>query len=162
MATLRNKRKLAAVSREKHENTSNTQLENSLDPGMTQENISQVSEEIERRVTKNFSKEFSRTQSRILGALSNLDEFLLNPQVRTCSVAVPGTSRNNDSENQEPTGDRSLGDPCPEVVFSTYHCSNLNDSEQEETHHMIISVDICRASNIRIAVFLPEMACHIN
>ena len=102
---------------------------------MAQEYISQVSEEIERRVTKKLSKEFSWTESRILGALSKLDEFLLNPQVRTCSVAVPGTSRNNNSENREPTGDRSLGDPCPETVFSTCHSGNLNDSEQEETHH---------------------------
>ena len=102
---------------------------------MAHEYISQVSEEIEGRVTKKLSQEFSRTESRILGALSKLDEFLLNPQVRTCSVAVPRTSRNSGSENREPTGRRSLGDPCPEAVFSTYHSSNLNDSEQEETHH---------------------------
>ena len=102
---------------------------------MAQEYISQVSEEVEGRVTKKLSKEFSRTESRILGALSKLDEFLLNPQVRTCSVAVPGTSRNNNSENREPTGYRSLGNPCPEAVFSTYHSSNLNNSEQQETHH---------------------------
>ena len=71
----------------------------------------------------------------MLGALSKLDEFLLNPQVRTCSAAVPTRSRNNNSENREPTGDRSLGDSCPEAVFSTYHSGNLNDSELEETHH---------------------------
>ena len=97
--------------------------------------ITQVSEEIEGRVTEKVSQEFSRTESRILGALSELDEFLLNPQVQTCSVAVPGTSRNINSENREPTGDRSLNDRCPEVVFSACHTSNLNDSEQEETHH---------------------------
>ena len=93
---------------------------------MAQEYISQVFEEIEGRVTKKLSIEFSRTESRILGALSKLDEFLLNPQVRTCSVAVPGTSRNNDSEIRKPTGDRSLGDPSPKAVFSTYHSGNLN------------------------------------
>ena len=86
---------------------------------MAQEYISQVSEHNEGRVTKKFSKEFSRTDSRILGALSKLDEFLLNPQVRTYSVAVPRTSRNSGSENRDPTGDRSLGDPCPEAVFFT-------------------------------------------
>ena len=102
---------------------------------MAQEYISQVSEEIEARVPKKLSKELSRTESRILGALSKLDEFLLNPQVRTCSVAVPGTSRNNNSENREPTRDGSLRDPCPEAVFSTYHSGNLNDSEQEESHY---------------------------
>ena len=100
---------------------------------MAQEYISQVSEEIEGRVTEKLSKEFSRTESRVLAALSKLDEFLLNPQVRTCSVAVPGTSRNNNSENREPTRDRSLGDPRPEAVFSACHTSHLNDSEQEET-----------------------------
>ena len=102
---------------------------------MAEECISQVSKEIEITVTKKRSKDFSPTVSRILGALSELDEFLLNPQVRTGSVAVPGTSRNSGSENREPTGDRSLGDPCPEAVFSTYHSSDINDSEQEETHH---------------------------
>ena len=89
MATLRNKRNLAAVSRETPENTRNNQSRNAIDPEMAQEYISQVSEEIEGRVTEKLSKEFSGTESRILGALSKLDDFLLNPQVRTCSVAVP-------------------------------------------------------------------------
>ena len=93
MATLRNKRKLAAVSRETPEGTRNGTAPNVLDPELTQDYISQVSEEIEGRVTKKLSKEFSRTESRILGALSKLDEFLLNPQVRTCSV-VRGCPRN--------------------------------------------------------------------
>ena len=135
MATLRNKRKLAAVLREAPENTTNSQSQNTLDPEMAQEYISQVSEEIEGRVTRKLSKEFSRTESFILGALSKLDEFLLNPQVRTCSVALRLTSRNSNSENREPTGDRSLGDPCFEAVFSTYHSRNLNESEQEEYPH---------------------------
>ena len=37
--------------------------------------ITQVSEEIEGKVTKKLSKEFSWMESRILGALSQLDEF---------------------------------------------------------------------------------------
>ena len=131
MATLRNNRKLAAVSRETPEIIRNSESQNTLDPGMAQEYISQVSEEIEGRVNKKLSRELSRTESRILGALSKLDDFLLDPQVRTCSVA----SRNNGSENREPTGDRSLGNPCPEAVFFACHPSNLNDSEQEGTHH---------------------------
>ena len=129
MATLRNKTKLAAVSRETPENTRNNQSQNTLNPWMAEEYITQISEEIEAMVTKKFSQEFSRTESRILGALSKLDEFLLNPQVRTCSVAVPGTSRNNNSENWEPIGDCSLNDPCPKVVFSACRTSNLNDSD---------------------------------
>ena len=135
MATLRNKRKIAAVSRETPENTRNSQSRNTLDPEMAHEYISQVSEEIEGRVTKKLSKEFSRTESRILGALSKLDEFLLNPQVRTCSVAVPGTSRNSDSGDREPNGDRFTNDPCPEVVISFHQSGNLNNSEVEENPH---------------------------
>ena len=127
---------------------------------MTREYISQVSEEIEGRVIKKLSKDFSRTESRILGALSKLDEFLLNPQVRTCSLAVPGTSRNNDLENWEPTGDRSLGDPCPEAIFSTYHSSNLNDSEQEVTHHNIKT--ILAAQAIRVLRFLSRRVLSKN
>ena len=51
--------------------------------------ITQVSEEIEGRVTKKLFQEFSKTESRILGALSRLDEFLQNPQARAHSGPVP-------------------------------------------------------------------------
>ena len=95
---------------------------------MPEEYISQVSEEIERRVTKKLSKKFTRTKSCVLGALSNLDEFLLNPQVRTSSVAVPGTTRNGDSGNREPNGDRKPNDPCPEAKMSSHHSGILNSS----------------------------------
>ena len=119
MATLRNKRKLAAVSRETPESTRSGRAPNILDPELTQDYISQVCEEIEGRVTKKLSKEFSKTESRILGALSKLDEFLLNPQVRTCSVVAPGTSRSNNLENQGTNEDRPSDDPGPEVEFSS-------------------------------------------
>ena len=134
---MRNRRKLAAVSRETPENTRNTQSQNTIDPEMAQEYISQVSGVIEGRVTKKLSKEISRTESRILGALSKLDDFLLNPQVWTCSVAVPGTSRNSNSETREPTGDRSLDDPCLDVRYSFHHCVNLNSPKVENYPHMV-------------------------
>ena len=51
MATLGNKRKLAAVSRETPEGTRSSRAQNVLDPELTQDYISQVSEEIEGRVT---------------------------------------------------------------------------------------------------------------
>ena len=135
MATFRNKRKLAAVSRETPESTRSGRAQNTLDPELTQDYISQVSKEVEGRVTKKLSKEFSRTEFPILGALSKLDEFLLNPQVRTCSVAVPGTSRNNNSENRKTTGDRSSDDPCPEVRFSSRHSGHLNNPEVKDNPH---------------------------
>ena len=135
MATSRNKRKLAAVSRETPESTRNSRGQNTLDPESTQDYISQVSEEIQGRVANKLSKEFSRTESRILSALSKLDEFLLNPQVRTCSIAVPGTSRNNNSKNRETTGDRSSDDPCPEVGYSSHYSGHLNNPEAENYPH---------------------------
>ena len=98
---------------------------------MAHEYIFQVSEEIVGSVTVKLSKDFSRADARILCPLSKIDDFLLNPRVQTCSVAIRVTSRNNDSENPEPTGDRSLGDRCPKAVFSTYHSGNLNGSDQE-------------------------------
>ena len=138
MATLSNKRKLAAFSRKTPENTRNRRGQNTLDPDLTQDYISQVSEEIDGRVTKKLSKDFSRTESRILGALSKLDEFLLNPQVRTCSVVVPGTSRNNNSENRETTGDRSSDNLCPEAMYFSRHFGQINSPEAQNDPHIYL------------------------
>ena len=135
MATLRKKSKIATVSRETPESTRNSRAQNTLDPELTQNYISQVSEEMEGRVTKKLSKEFSRTESRILGASSKLDELLLNPQVRTCSVAVPGPSRNNDSENRKTTGDHPSDDPYPEVGFFSHPSGQLESPETENHPH---------------------------
>ena len=134
MATLRNKRKLAAMARETQEYPRNNQLQNSAAPGITEDYITQLSGEIEGRVTK-LPQELSRIESRILDALPKLDEFLLSPQIRTFSGTTPGTFRNTDVENQEPSGDRSQNDPHPEVEFSARRASNLTDSDLEETSH---------------------------
>ena len=137
MATLRNKRKLEAVSRETPEGNRSSRGQNVLDPELTQDYISQVPEEIEGRVTKKLSKEFRKKESRILGALSKLDEFLLKPQIRTFSVAVQGTSRNANSENRETHGDRSSDDPYSEVGYFPHHSGQLNSPETEPISHMV-------------------------
>ena len=131
MATLRNKRKLAAVSGETQKYRRNSQSQNTSARGITEEYIAQVSEGIEGRVTKNFSQEFSRTEYRILGALSKLDEFLLNPQVRTFSGTVSGTFRNADVENRESSGHRSQNDSHPEVEFSACRTSSIADAKPD-------------------------------
>ena len=59
----------------------------------------------------------------------------MNPQVRTCSVAAPGTSGNSNSENREPSGDHSLDDPYTEVGFSSHHSGNLNNPGVEDYPH---------------------------
>ena len=137
MATLGNKRKLVANSRETPEGSRSSRGQTVLDPELTQDYISLVSEEIKGRVTNKLSKEFSKTESRILGALSKLDGFLLNPQVRTCSVAVHGTSRNANLENRETHGDRSSTDPYPEVGYFPHHSGQINSSETETISHMV-------------------------
>ena len=77
MATCKNKKKVAVVSRETQERDPRSR--NCLitgEPGMNDECICQVSEKIEVRVINIVSQEFSRTENRILGAFSKIDEFL--------------------------------------------------------------------------------------
>ena len=116
MATLRNKRKLAAVTtKTQEENPRSGQSRNTSVPRINEGYITQVSEEIEGRVTKKLSQDFSWTVSRILGALSKLDEFLLNQQIRTHSETLPGTFRNTNVENQGTNEDDFQSDPHPEA-----------------------------------------------
>ena len=130
MATLRNRRKLAAVSRAAQEYPRNSQSQNSSAPGITEDFLAHVSEESEGRVTKKISQEISRTEYRILDALFKLDQLLLNPQVRTfCGTLKP--------KNQVYSRDRSQNDPHPEVVFSASRASNLIDSNPDETSHRV-------------------------
>ena len=139
MATLRNKRKLAAVTREtQEEHPRNGQSRNTSVPRINEEYITQVSEEIESRVTKKLSQEFSRTESRILGTPSKLDEFLLNQQIRTHSETVPGTFRNTNVENQGTHEDDSQSDPHPEAgIFCGQTTQN---SDLEECRDNILSL----------------------
>ena len=100
MAT-RNKRKLAALNKENCEEHPRSNLaSNSNVPRSQEDYITQVSEEIEGRVTKRLSQEFSRTENRILGALARLDDFLMNPLLQGHSGTTPETSRNVFSINQ--------------------------------------------------------------
>ena len=75
-----------------------------------------------------------------MGALSKLDEFFLNPQVRTRSGTVPGTFRNTNGENQEPNEDRFQDDPHPEVGPPVCQSRHSSDSDPEEAPHMVTGV----------------------
>ena len=80
MATLKNKRKLASLNKENCEDIRGaTWHKIQKFPDYKSIDISQVSEEIQGSVTKKLSQEFSRTENCILGALSRLDDFLMNP-----------------------------------------------------------------------------------
>ena len=141
MATLRNKRKLAAVTRETQErNPRNGQSRNTSVPRSNEEYITQVSEEIEGRVSKKLSQEFNRTESRILGALCKLDDILLNQQIRTHSATVPGTFQNTNVENQGTNEDDSQSDPHPEVGPSVCQSRLSIDSDTGEIHDTMTGV----------------------
>ena len=105
-----------------------------------EEKITQVTQEIESRVIKKLSRNFSRTEFRILSALSKLEEIVLNPQVRTQFGAVPGTIQNADVENQGPNEDRSQNDPRPEVRHSVYPTSQSANAEPNEVLCIFLSL----------------------
>ena len=137
---LRNQRKLRAMARETQEYPRNNQSKNSSAPGITEDYKAQSSEEIEGRVTKKVSQDFNRTEFRILGALSKLHEFLLYPQIRTFSETAPGTFRNADVENLEPSRDHSQNDPHTEMELFACRASNLTNSDLDETSLMVTGV----------------------
>ena len=95
---------------------------------------------MEGRVSKKLSQEFSRTESRILGALSKLDELLLNLQIRTYSGTVPGTFRNTNVENQGTNEDDSQSDPHPEAgLFGSQITQNSGPELGPDTYTKTIA-----------------------
>ena len=136
MATLRNKRKLAAVTREiQDENPRNGQSRNTSVPRINEDYLTQLSEEIEGRITKKLSREFSRIESRISDTLSKLDEVLSNQQIQTYSETVPGTFRNTNMENQGTNEDDSQSDPHPEGGL--FRSQTTQNSGPEAGHYMV-------------------------
>ena len=131
--TTRNQRKLAALHKENCEEHPRSNLaQNSNAPRSQEDYITQVSEEIEGRVTKRLSKEFSRTENRILGALARLDDFLMNPLLQGHSGATPEASRNPLSTSQGANEDDSHYDPHPEAGL--FHSQITQNSGQEDGH----------------------------
>ena len=119
MATMRNRRIIAALNKENHEEHPRSNLAQSTYAPRTQEDyITQVSEEIKGRVTKKLSQEFSKMECPILGAFSQFDEFLLDPLIQRHSGTAPETSRNAYGTNQGTNEDSSQSDPHPEARVS--------------------------------------------
>ena len=142
MATVRNKRKLAALNKENCEELPRRNLaQNSNVPRSQEDYITQVPEEIESKVPKKLSQEFSRTENRTLGALSRLD-FLMNPIIQGHSGTAPETSPNAYGSNQGTNENDSQSDPHPEAgIFQsqTTHNSGPEDGQDNRIHLIIIS-----------------------
>ena len=138
--TTRNKRKLAALNKENCEEHPRSNLaQNSSAPRSQEDYITQVSEEIEERVTKMLSKEFSRTENRILGALARLDDFLMNPLLPSGSGATPEPTRNASGINQGTNEDDSQNDPHPEAsLFHGQREQNSGTERDYDKHESIL------------------------
>ena len=134
MAT-RKKRKLAALNKENCEKHPRSNLaQNSNVPRSQEDYITQVSEEIEGRVTKKLSKEFSRTENRILSALARLDDFLMNPLIQVHSGITPEMSRNAFSTKQGTNEDDSQSDPDPEAgIFGNQMTQNSGPEDDRDS-----------------------------
>ena len=75
----RNKRRLAEIQDNFDRENSQSSSRERSHGDINEEYISQVSQEIEGRIAKKLSQEFSKRESRILGALAKLDHFLTKP-----------------------------------------------------------------------------------
>ena len=138
--TTRNKRKLAALNKKNCEEHPMSNLAQNSSAPRSQENyITQVSEEIERRVTKRLSKEFSRTENRILGALARLDDFLMNPLLPGRSGTTPEPSRNALNTSQGTNEDDSQNDLHAEADLTQGHDSLFYQMEHRNvaSHHNV-------------------------
>ena len=155
MATLTKKWKLAALNKVHCEEHPRSNLaQNTNVPRSQEDYITQVSVEIEDGVTKKLSQEFSRTENRILGALSCLDEFPLNPLIQGHSGTTPETSRNVLGTNHGTNKDVFQSDPYPEARVSqsqTMQNSGLNDRYDSTDRN---AVNLWRA--------IEWISCHIG
>ena len=131
--TTRNKRKLAALNNKNcGENPRSNVAQKSSGPRSQEDYITQVSEEIVGRVTKRLSKEFSRTENRILGALARLDDFLMNPLLAGHSGTTPEPTRNALHNIQGTIEDDSQDDPHPEAGL--FHGQTAQNAGPEDGH----------------------------
>ena len=139
MATLRNKRKLAALNNENSEDHPRSRwAQNSDAPRSEEKYITQVFKEIEGTVTNKLSQDFNRTESLVLGALSRLDDFLLNPLIQGHSGTASETSRNAHVTKQGTNGDVSQSDPHPKAgIFQSQTTQNSGPEDGHDVHFLV-------------------------
>ena len=85
-----------------------------------------------------MSQEFSSTESRILGALSRIDGFLMNPLVQGHSGTAPETSRNAFATNLGTNEDDSQSDRHHEAGI--FHNQTTRNFGPEDGHDMVTGV----------------------
>ena len=153
MTTLRNKQNLAALNKdnfEEHLGSNLAQISNA--PRSHEDYVTQVSEEIEGKVTRKLSKVFKRTEGRIIGALSRLDEFLLNPLIQGHSGTSPETTSNTLATNEGTNEDDTQSDPHPEASVSQRQTTR-NSGPDDAYDSLILESLICQWYLFRLRYF---------
>ena len=139
MATQRIGRQLEALNRENFQEHPRSNLAQNSNVSRSQADyITIVSEENEGRRTKKLSQEFTKMENRILGALSRLDDFLMNPLVQGHSRTTPETSLNAYGTNQRTIEDDSQTDDCPEARL--LRSQTTRNFGSEAGHDMVTGV----------------------
>ena len=146
MATLRNNRKLAALNKENCEEHPGSNAPHNSSVSRSQKDyLTQVSEEFEGRVTKELTQEFSKTENRILGAISRLDDFLMNPLIQGHTGTTPETSWDAFGRNQGTNEDDSLGDPHPEAgIFQNQMTRNSGPKDGHDSTNVNLQSRVSR------------------
>ena len=135
MAT-QNEKNLAALNKENCEDHPRSNMaQNSNVPRPQEDYMTQVSDEIEGRVTKKLLQEISRKECRILGALARLDDFLMNPLLQGRSGTNLELSRNSFSVKQGKNEHESQSDPHPEAGL--FYKQMTQNSGPEDSHDVV-------------------------
>ena len=130
---------MAALNKENCEELPGSNLaQNSSAPRLQEDYIIHVCEEVEGTVTKKLSKEFSKTENRILGALARLDDFRMNPLLQGRSGTTPEPIRNALSISKGTNEDDSQNDPHPEAGL--FHGQTTQISGAEDGRDMVTGV----------------------
>ena len=119
MVIHRNREKLGTTKRKQsEENPRNNQVRDTFFLGNQGVNNTHVPKEIQNGVSEETFQELSRSNSHILGALTELDVFLRNSYNRVHSGSVPEMSRNANRKKQETKDNFSQDDSHPDVGVS--------------------------------------------
>ena len=141
--------KLAALNRNNCEEHPRSNLAQNSNVARSQEcNVSQLSEENERRVKEKLSQPFGRTENRLLGALSRLDDFQLNWLFQGHSGTLPETSQISYGTIQGTNGDDHQSDPHPKIVV--FQSRTIGNSGPQEGH------DIATRFHEEVTYFSPK------
>ena len=158
MTTLKSYGNLAAVNRDNEEPDSRNKFpRNTKYYWINEQYITQVSEEVKGRLTKQIFYEFSRLVSRILRAVSNEYKFLLDLQVQVQSGSVPWTPLDIEKENQEHNEDRSQDDAHFEGGARVNRSLHTEVSDSDSVLHSYLRDNFCSVWSWRKFLILARL-----